>query len=191
MRTSAIEELAQSYITVGDKEAARNLIASYAWAVPVEDWSKELNNIAGKLSLGDLALPAEDLRIVRWDDGRVVPFEIDGSNCYKTEKGSHSAYLYFRVAREELRQAEKDLVLEAEIHGSGGLAVDYGSVTSKGEPRTEQVVVSSSETGWHTVQVPLKRAKLNAALTNGTDFRISNPEGDLYIRKIEIHETGK
>lgn len=177
-----LKDLAESYKSQGDMQSAKKALEKYAGPIPVENWTRDVKELASKLSLGDISIPQSDVTIVGCDGGRVLPTMVGGLRYFQTYKATYCKYIFLKVTREDLRNAEKNLVVDVDCYSEkpGRIQVEYGMAGGSGKAETALVK------GNQTVRIPLPKAKLSGSLNCNTDLRISGLDGDLFVKRIDI-----
>ena len=149
----------------------------------MENWTNEVKELASKLSLGDISVPQGDVTIISCDNGRIVVDNANGQRYIRTAKTSYATYIFMKVTKQDLRNAEKNLILNVDCYSEkpGRIQVEYG--TAGGSGKAEMALVKGNQ----TVRIPLPKARLSGSLNCGADLRISGLDGDLFVNKITLN----
>lgn len=188
---SARLDMSEVYAAEGRKQDALAILAPYVGPIPVHDWTDKAALLVKKLRLNEISVPESDTWIVDGPDGRANFGEAGGSKCFRSDTAGKSPYLYFRVHDDKLRKSKKNLVLEVEYYstGSGRLETHYNSalgdnIAARYHPA--EILPMDGRPGWHTARIAMPEARLRGVQNAGADLRLTNPDGDLCVRKVSV-----
>jgi len=127
-------------------------------------------------------------------DGLAEVVEVKGVQAWQTRPNRHSAncYLYFDADYTFLFDGDEPLsvIVEYLDAGSGQLGLQYDSA----DPAVEGIAQRFRQAGseplndsgqWREARFDLPHARF-AGRSNGADFRLVNPAGDLTVRRVRI-----
>lgn len=187
-RLASLLDLSRSFVSEGDNDGARDTLVRLLGPIPVQGWADRIRKTAEELGLPPIGIPDSDFWVVNCGDGRAVLDAKAGSNCYRTDKANHSPFIYMKSRVPDLRNTEKDLVLEIEFFGQAGVRAEYNAVV-EGAPVSYRAVSTpgaQGSSGWRTVRIDLPAARFSGSQNCEADLRLSSLEGDLYVRKVSV-----
>lgn len=190
-RTNAMLEIAETYITQGDKPKAAEVLNSYLGPMPLDGWTNRVREVVERNGLRGVNLPTGDVTVVISGDGRAPLMTVGGAKGYGADPAEHSPFLYFKVTDKDLRDSEKNLVLDVEYytHGPAKLAVEYNSAFEGDDVFVKyhkSEVLDAPGAGWRTARIELPRAKLVGSQNSGADVRLVNLNGPVCVRSARV-----
>lgn len=189
-RQLIMDELIGNYIKSGDKASASDVLKSLLGPMPVEGLTEQIRKTAEKFGLEGIEIPTSEVSLVNAHDGWAILDRVGAYTCFRTDRSTLKPYIYFKAHAPNLRNTEKHLVLDVEYYSKSPvrLQVEYNAVGQDKEARyfKSSVVQAAPSGAWRTARFELPHAMLTGAQNAGADFRISNLDGDVWVRKVSL-----